>query len=109
LPIEITDNAAPLDVAAALTKDRKFLTIAIVNPANESSTLPIIVKNLKLRDKGKVWTISHDDPMAFNDPDKAPVVKIAEKKISGIIDSLEILPLSITLFRLELKNGMQEE
>ncbi|OHB53247.1 MAG: hypothetical protein A2Y10_00665 [Planctomycetes bacterium GWF2_41_51] len=109
LPIEIAEKTEPLDVTAALTKDRKFLTIGIVNPSNNSSSLPIIIKNLKLSSKGKVWTISHDDPMAFNDPDKAHVVKIAEKKISGIIDSLEILPLSITLFRLELRNGMQEE
>lgn len=105
IPVEISGNTNSLDITAALIKNRKALTVAIVNPTEKNYMLSINLKNIKLTGKGQLWIISHSDPMAFNDPGKEPAVKIDEKKLNDI-NSLEILPYSICLYKLELKNGM---
>jgi alpha-N-arabinofuranosidase len=102
IPVEITSDTNPLDVAAALTKNKKAITIAIVNPTQKNYSLSITLKNIKLNGKGKRWAISHPDPMAYNDPGKKPEVTIDEKELSGINNTLEILPLSVCLYKLEI-------
>ncbi|MFA5293723.1 MAG: alpha-L-arabinofuranosidase C-terminal domain-containing protein [Phycisphaerae bacterium] len=106
IPVEITGDTNSLDVTAALTKNHKALTIAIVNPTAKNYSFAMKLKNAKLTGKGQVWIISHSDPMAFNDPGKEPVVAIAEKKLSGISGTFDISPLSVCLYKLEVKNGM---
>lgn len=109
IPIAVAGDINPLDVAAALTKNKKAITIAIVNPTQKNYSLPITPKNFKPTGKGKRWTISHPNPMAFNDPGKKPEVTIDEKELSGINETIEVLPLSVCLYKLEIQNGMQKK
>ena len=72
LPVAV-DVAPPLDVAAAWRKDRRVLTVAIVNPTLERHEIALTVKDARLKGTGQRWQIASDDPMAYNDPDsKAP-------------------------------------
>ena len=100
LPVAITGDAYPLDVAAAWTSDRKALTVAIVNPTEDKLELPMELKGVRLTGNGRLWLIAHSDPMAYNEPGKPPEVIIEEKPITGISNKLNVPPLSISLYEL---------
>ena len=46
LPVAVNGDTAGLDIAAAWTSDKKTLTIAVVNPAEEKSDLTIDLQAL---------------------------------------------------------------
>jgi len=51
---------------------------------------------------GKLWLIAHTDPMAYNEPSKEPQVVIDEKSLAQISNTLNIPPLSICLYKLNV-------
>jgi alpha-N-arabinofuranosidase len=99
LPVT-ADAAAPLDVAAAWTADRKVLTVAVVNPTLEKQDVALEVRGAKVTGTGRRWQIAHADPMAYNDPGKPPRVAIEEEKVSGSAPRLWVAPCSVTLYAL---------
>ncbi|MBN1341824.1 MAG: carbohydrate binding domain-containing protein [Phycisphaerae bacterium] len=103
LPVTVTGEAMPLDVAAAWTKDRKALTIAVVNPMSEAMTLSLSIRGAKLTGQGRLWLIAGTDPMAYNDPGKPQNVKIEEKACDGVKDKLTVPPLSVSLYSLAVE------
>lgn len=102
IPVEVSGDTAPLDVAAAWREDRGAITVAIVNATDEPRSLPIETVGAQPSGKGKRWTITGDDPMAFNDPGAEPAVSIAESPYSADASPLEVPPLSVSLFELEV-------
>jgi len=103
LPVETTGAAAPLNVMAALTEDRKALTVSIVNPTMELKEVPIAVTGAKLTGAGQCWQIAGNDPMAYNDPGKEPKIKIAQTAVKGISSKLKVEPCSVTLYSLDVE------
>jgi alpha-N-arabinofuranosidase len=71
-----------LDVVAALTADRKTLTIAVVNPFDREITVPLRSplpsggEGLGVR--GQTYTIAHNDPMAYNEPGQPRTLDIKQ-------------------------------
>jgi len=105
VPVAISGVDLPLDVAAALSGDGKTLTIGIVNPTERKLDLPLRVKGAMLTTGGgRRWQISHPDPMAHNEPGKQPRVVIEEKALTGISDKMSVLPFSINIYKLQIKN-----
>jgi alpha-N-arabinofuranosidase len=88
----------PLDVAAALTEDRKRLTVAVVNPTETEQEIDFNVEGVQLRGTGRQWRIIAPAADAENEPGKKPVVEIAEAPVSEIPKSLAVAPLSINLY-----------
>ena len=103
IPVEVGGDSWPLDVAAAWTSDRRALTIGVVNPMAEEVEAPIDLKGAKLTGKGRLWLITHPDPMAYNEPGKEPKVLIREITVSRISDKLRVPALSISLFELPVR------
>jgi len=103
LPVAVTGDVGELDVAAAWTGDRKSLTIAIVNPAEQQYQLAFDLKAAQLAGTGRLWLITHSDPMACNEPGKEPQVTIEEKPVAGIANALNAPPLSICLYDLPVR------
>jgi alpha-N-arabinofuranosidase len=95
--------AAPLDVAAAWTADRKALTVAIVNPTLKKLDIPWKLSGAKLAGGGRRWQIAGEDPMAYNDPGKPPRVTIEEAAVSDTAERLPVAACSVTLFALDAK------
>ena len=102
-PVAVTGDAMPLDVAAAWTKDRKALTVAVVNPMQETMTLSMSLTGAALTGKGRVWRITGPDAMAYNEPGKPPSVQIEERSCSGIADRVGVPPLSVSLYSLGVR------
>jgi alpha-N-arabinofuranosidase len=103
IPVEVTCDANQLDIAAAWTSDRKALTIGIVNPTEQKSEIAMDVKGANLAGTGKLWVITHNDPMAYNEPGKAPNVIIEEKKVSDISNKLTVPPYSVSVYQLAVR------
>ncbi len=103
VPVTVTGDAYPLDIAAAWTSDRKALTVAIVNPTEQEHELPVDLEGVRLSGRGRLLLIANEDPMAYNEPGKEPRVKIVEKTIDNISSKLEAPALSISLYLLPVK------
>ncbi|KPK87731.1 MAG: hypothetical protein AMS27_01600 [Bacteroides sp. SM23_62_1] len=102
VPIEITGRSKDIDIAAALTRDGKALTVAIVNPNETTRNVSLDFGETQVNEEGAKWIIHHPDPEAYNEPGKTPNVKIVEENIEFTGNSLEILPYSIVMYRFEL-------
>ncbi len=103
IPVEVTGAAEPLDVAVNWTRDRRALTISVINPTYETQRLAFRLIGTQLGGQGKSWVLTGPDDMAYNDPGKEPAVKFAEKTLSGVRDSLEVVPVSATIFELPVR------
>jgi alpha-N-arabinofuranosidase len=102
LPVAVKADA-PLDVAAALTADRKVLTVAAVNPTLEKRDVRLEAAGVRLAGAGRRWQIAQDDPLAHNDPGEAPKVVIEEEKVTGGPPRLWVAPCSVTLYALNVE------
>ena len=70
-----------LDIVAALTQDKKALTIAVVNPFDRETTVPLppaLGRGKGLGDRGQTYTIAHPDPRAYNEPGKPRNLEVKE-------------------------------
>jgi alpha-N-arabinofuranosidase len=102
LPVA-TRTEGLLDAQAAWSRDRKILTLGVVNPTLQQVQAPLTLTNVKLKGTGKRWQIAGTDPMAYNDPDQTPKVVIEEQQFTGLRDQVTLAPCSITLFALEVE------
>jgi len=103
IPVKLEHQAAPLDISAALTADRKFLTLAVVNPTTDVVPLKFAVNGVKLAGQAQTWIIAGNDPMAFNQPGEPRRVDIAEAAATDLASPASVKPLSVTLWRVPLK------
>ncbi len=99
LPVA-TRATRPLDAVAAWSRDRKTLTLAVVNPTLLPQRLDLVLQGAKLAGGGTRWQIAGNDPGAYNDPDRPPKVVIEESPLRGPARRLALAPCSVTLFAL---------
>ena len=102
LPVATTSEGL-LDAQAAWSHDRRTLTLGIVNPTLRSVEVPLELSGARLKGTGTRWQIAGSDPMAFNDPDEPPQVKIEERAVTGLEDQLKLAPCSVTVFALDVE------
>ncbi len=102
-PVTVAGDMDPLDVAAAWNDDHSALTIAVVNPTTESVSLPVGLEGAELKGRGTVWTITGPDAMSTNTPGGDQPVKITEKSAGTFDGSLDLAPLSVSLFEFRVR------
>lgn len=91
----------PLDVTAALTADRKFLTIAVMNPTLETRELQVSYLNGKLVTTGDCYRLAPSDKDATIEVGKRPGVEIEHLTV-GQPDKLTVPPYSVSIYRYEV-------
>lgn len=96
LPVT-TKTEGLIDAQAAWSKDRKTLTLGVVNATLNEQRIPLALQGAKLKGPGKRWQIAGNDPQAFNDPDQPPRVVIEEQAATAD-DALTVAPCSATVF-----------
>lgn len=79
LPIDVKGNFGDLDVVAALTADKKFVTVGVVNPTEKPVALELAMAGLDLAG-AKQYYMTGDSPMAMNSPGKPRQVDLFETK-----------------------------
>jgi alpha-N-arabinofuranosidase len=97
----------PLDAVAALTSDRKSLTVAIVNPTESEQQIDVAIDGVsvqeKVQEKGRVWRIAGENLTDDNEPGKPLVVDIVESPLTGVPGRLTVPKLSISIYELPLR------
>ncbi len=103
IPLRIEQDFAPCDVAAALTKDGKALTIGVMNPtASERELLPLILGATPAGSATR-WHITGPSPATHNTPGQPRQVDIQRTDRIAVTAPLRVPALSATIFVLPLR------
>jgi DUF1680 family protein/alpha-L-arabinofuranosidase len=92
-----TTTTGLVNAQAAWTADRKALTLGVVNPTLGRLKIAASFAGAALG-AGTKSEIASDDPLAYNDPDRAPTVTIKESPAAAPDGTLDVAPCSVTLF-----------
>jgi alpha-N-arabinofuranosidase len=93
----------PLDVAAALSADRRTMTLAVVNPSESEQTIDIDITGVSPSGGARLWRISGEDYNVRNVPGEDPVVEIEESRIGEVPGRLTLPPISISLYEFAVR------
>lgn len=88
----------PLDVAAALTADRKALVVAVVNATLEPHELDLTVEGFRKGSKGRCWKLVAPGLDAQNSLGKPPQVLIQQAGFDPGARRIAVPPTSIALY-----------
>lgn len=103
IPVQVDGNFSPLDVSAALSRDRTTLTLAVVNPSEESRPITLAVDGGRLKGRGQKWVITGQNRWSHNAPGKPRQVDIKTASMDEPVGWEEVPPLSVTLYWLFLE------
>jgi alpha-N-arabinofuranosidase len=79
VPVKIESANPNLDISAALTEDRKAITIAVVNMDSTSQSIKFDLGKTKVSKNGVQWVIQNSNPEAYNTPGEQQQVVIEEQ------------------------------
>ncbi len=96
-------DTCPLDVVAALTADRKSLTVAIVNPTESDQQLSATFSGVALQGKGRLWQIAPASLTVRNEIGQPMAVDIVESAVDELPTTLTSPKLSIEIFEFPVK------
>ncbi|MHC4169814.1 MAG: alpha-L-arabinofuranosidase C-terminal domain-containing protein [Planctomycetota bacterium] len=103
IPVEAAGEFDQLDVSAALTADRRRVTVAIVNPTYQKYEVSVSLKGRGISSSSGSWRITGPDEGSFNEPGKPDLVKIERRNADVDMSKIQISPLSVSLFELNLQ------
>jgi alpha-N-arabinofuranosidase len=98
VPVAVTGETRPLDIAATLNEAKDSLTVSIINPTWDEISLPVEILDGSFAGNGQLWQITAPDVMAFNEPGRPENVKIEGPMAITLAKSLKISPASINIF-----------
>jgi alpha-N-arabinofuranosidase len=87
----------PLDMVAALTPDRKILTLAVVNATENEQKFDLNVAGVRVASNGKLWQMTGPSLDAANHVGQPPQVDV--KETASPSRSLTVAPISVTIYR----------
>jgi alpha-N-arabinofuranosidase len=90
----------PLDVFAALSADRKFLTVAVVNATDAEQKLNWKVTGVRVTGRAKLWQMTGKSLDAANRVGQAPEVDVHESDLDNAGQAVTVAPISINIYRL---------
>ncbi|MBI5766955.1 MAG: alpha-N-arabinofuranosidase [Verrucomicrobia bacterium] len=102
-PLVLEKDFAPYDVAAALTKDGRTLTVGVVNPTAEEIEITLAPTGLALAARGTRYHITGPNDRAHNTPGQPRVVDLKRTDNIATNAPLRVPALSNALFVLPLK------
>jgi len=94
----------PLDVLAGLSSDRKRFLLSVVNPSEAVQQLVSSIRQIKLRQRGKLYQIAPPGLNSVNEAGKEPIVKIVETEQTSFPEMLQVPPVSVSLYEFEVES-----
>jgi len=89
----------PLDMVAALSADRKFLTLSVVNATNSEQKFDVTVNDVRLSGKGTLWRMTGNNLEAANKVGQPPQVEVKQIAPVEASSTLSVAPISIEIYR----------
>jgi alpha-L-arabinofuranosidase len=97
----------PLDMFAALTPDRKFLTIAVVNATESEQKFDLNLTGTRLEGPSTLWWMTGKDLEATNHVGEPPQVTVKEIRLSDASGTLSVAPISVDIYRFPVAQTAQ--
>ena len=88
----------PLDISAALSVDRKSLSIAVLNPSDSEQSIKLAINGAHLASTGKLWRMAPDSIDATVQVDKKPEVQVEEQKLGALPETVTVRPFSVNIY-----------
>jgi len=88
----------PLDISAALSEERKTLTVAVLNPSDAEQSVSMAVHGGKLGDTGTVWRMAPDKVDATVQAGKKPEVTVEERPLGALPGTIMVRPFSVNIY-----------
>ncbi len=92
----------PLDVSAALSSDRKSLTVAVINPTELLQSLDLTINGVDLTGKGRIWRLKGSGLNAMAGLTRHDV-QVTESPVAEVPKALQLAPISIEIYEFERK------
>jgi alpha-N-arabinofuranosidase len=89
----------PLDMVAALTEDRKYLTVAVVNATESEQKLELNVSGIRIAGPSTLWQMTGSSVDAANHLGQPPQVEVKEVSLGEAPKSITVAPISINIYR----------
>ena len=89
----------PLDMFAALSPDRKFLIVSVVNATETEQKLDLGVTGAKLAGPSTLWQLTAKSADALNHVGQAPQLAIKESSIGDAPATITVAPISVNIYR----------
>ena len=102
-PVEVSGDIGDLDVAAAWTDDKKYITLAIVNPDSTPQQATVNFGQNSVNPKASLWVISNPDPDSYNTPGQPENVSIKESKVKIENSVFSVPAYSVSLYQLRVR------
>jgi alpha-L-arabinofuranosidase len=97
----------PLDMFAALTPDRKYLTIAVVNATESEQKLDLNVSGARLEGPSTLWQMTGKDLEAANHVGEPPQVTAKEISPGDTPRTISVAPISVNIYRFPVVQTVQ--
>jgi len=102
IPIRIENSTPSLDISAALSEDKKYLTISVVNTAEQAQKLTLDIPDILIKGQVNQYTLKAASLQDINEPGKNPKIEVVGQSLSILPKTLEIPPLSVTLYKCQI-------
>jgi alpha-N-arabinofuranosidase len=89
----------PLDMIAALTNDRKYLTVAVVNATDREHAFDLSIAGLKVGGPSTLWQLTGDDLNADNHVGEPQKVFVKEIPLDNASGPMRAAPNSVNIYR----------
>jgi alpha-L-arabinofuranosidase len=92
----------PLDMVAALTEDRKYLTIAVVNATESEQKLDLNVTGVRLAGSSTQWQLSGATLDAENHVGQPPQIEVKEVALGDAPSAVSVAPNTVNIYRFQV-------
>ena len=104
IPVAVTGETRPLDIAAALNTAGDTLTVSVINPTRETLKMPMTLLNGRITGAVQLWQVTAPDDRATNEPGRPENVRINGPVSLSAKGGLMIEPVSINIFVFKVSN-----
>jgi alpha-N-arabinofuranosidase len=98
----------PLDVSAAVSEDRKTLTIAVLNPSDSEQQLKLTINGVKLASRGRLWRMAPTSIDATITVGQKPGVEVQQEEITSVPDAVTVPPFSVNIYSFVVESEKRE-
>jgi alpha-N-arabinofuranosidase len=89
-------------MVAALSADRKYLTLAVINTTDTQQKFDLDISGARLTGNGTLWQMTGKDLDAANHVGQTPQVEVKETAIGESPATLSVAPISVDVYRFSM-------
>jgi alpha-N-arabinofuranosidase len=93
----------PLDMVAALTDDRKYLTVAVVNGTESQQKFDLKLSGVRVAGPSTLWQMTGSSLDADNHVGQPTQVAVKEIALGGASRTISVAPTSVNVYRFPLQ------